>query len=74
MFLCRNCYFRIDEKMILTFLSTEATSDLLVGVQEAEPDSFYDDLGVHGEDVDVILSHPQFALHQVSCDLFKKKP
>lgn len=55
------------------FLSSEATNDLLVGVQEADPDCFYDDLCVHGEDVNIFLCYPQFALHQVPRDLERKK-
>lgn len=47
--------------------------DSLVRIQEDDPDSLHSDLGVHGEDVDVLLRHPQFALHQIACNLMRRR-
>lgn len=43
--------------------------DSLVGIQKDDSDPLQSDLGVHGEDVDVLLCYFQFASHQVPCNL-----
>lgn len=43
--------------------------DSLVGIQKDDSDPLQRDLGVHGEDVDVLLCYLQFASHQVPCNL-----
>lgn len=47
--------------------------DSLVGIQEDNLDSLHGDLSVHGKDVDVLLGHLQFTLHQVPGDLREKR-